>query len=142
MKTKTHTFESGGFSLLELLVVLAVLAVLLGIGGVYLSSFIAQARLNESAEDLGATLRRVSDVAITKSEEITLSVNETTLTWQDGAGAVLGSRTLPNEATAAPTDTVVFSGRGLPVTQHTFTVSQANGSKTVYLLPTGAVILR
>lgn len=128
--------------MLELLVVLAVLAVLLGIGGVYLSKFIAEARLNESAEELGATLRFVGNVATTKSETITLNVNNDTLTWQDGTGTVLGSRTLPNEATTAPTGTVTFRGRGLPVESHTFTVSQANGTKTVYLLPTGAVILR
>lgn len=134
--------KADGFSLLELLVVLAVLAVLLGIGGIYLSRFIAEARLNESVEELGATLRFVGDVAVTRSETITLNVDGSTLTWQDEIGTVLGSRTLPNEATATPADTITFRGRGLPVESHTFTVSQAKGTKTLYLLPTGAVILR
>ena len=141
MSARAHV-TAGGFSLLELLIVLAVLAVLLGIGGVYLGGFIAEGRLNESAEELGATLRHVGDVAITKSEEITLSVSNSTLTWTDGTGTVLGSRTLPNGATATPAGTLRFSGRGLPVTGHAFKVAQASGSRTVHLLPTGAVILR
>ena len=131
-----------GFSLLELIVVLAVLGVLLGVGGIFLSQFLAEKRLEEAAVSLSAALRRAADQAQTQSQSVTLSAAERGLSWQGEAGETLGAAALPSGATLTPAATVVFSGRGLPQTRQSFTVSFKSEVKTVHLLPTGAVIIR
>lgn len=131
-----------GFSLLELLIVLAVIGVLLGLGAPLLNQFIAQRRLDEAAITLSNALRRAGDQAITQSESVTMTLNGSDISWQNEASQVLGKARLPNSAKLTPTTTVTFSGRGLPTQKHDFTVSLASNQKAVYLLPTGAVIIR
>jgi prepilin-type N-terminal cleavage/methylation domain-containing protein len=129
-----------GFSLLEILLILAVLGILLGISGFLLSGYLRQQRLNEATRVLGETLRHVAELATTQSQEFTLTFSSTTITWQN-EDAVSNNQVLPNSTTlTAPISTIKFSGRGLPETGGAFSVSLNSETRTVYLSPTGAVI--
>lgn len=142
MSVKSIRAQRRGFSLLELLITLAAIAILLGLGFPLLNQFLAQRRLDEAAIALSNSLRRASDQAITQSQTVTVTLNSDTLSWQGENGQMLGERTLPGGAQLSPTGTITFSGRGLPVIGHDLSVSAASQSKAVYLLPTGAVIIR
>lgn len=131
-----------GFSLLELLIVLAVVGTLLGLSVPLLSQFLAQKRLDEASITLSNALRLASDQAATQSESVTMTLNGTQLSWKNEADQALGQAKLPSSATLTPNATVIFSGRGLPIQKHDFTVNLGSKQKDVYLLPTGAVIIR
>jgi prepilin-type N-terminal cleavage/methylation domain-containing protein len=133
-----------GFSLLEILAVLAILGILLGISGFLFSGVIQRQRLNEATRTFGESLRLVSETAITKSQTVTALIKSDGVTWQDEDSKV-GSKSLPYGATLkaiAPDTfplTVTFSGRGLPVEGHKFILELNNRARQVNLLPTGAV---
>lgn len=142
-----------GVTLLEMLVVLAVLGILLAIGALNLSRAAEQRRLDEAARTVGETLRRVGDDASKKSQRITLSLSadNTTLSWEDEED-VVRSQSLPEGATvtigqlgleggSGSTD-IVFLGRGFPVQGRTFTVTRNGENRVVNLLATGTVVYR
>lgn len=131
-----------GFSLLELLVVLTVVGVLLGLGTPLLGQFLAERRLDEAAITLSNALRRASDQAVTRSESVTLNVSGSTLSWKGEGDQVLGKASLPNKAALSSPSTILFSGRGLPIQKYDFSVSSGTKQKKIYLLPTGAVMIR
>jgi prepilin-type N-terminal cleavage/methylation domain-containing protein len=137
-----HSPKKRGFTMLEILVVIAVLGILMSIGSLFLGPMIRQQRLNEATRTLGETLRRVSDLALNQSQEYTLSNNSTTLTWLGESGAT-GNQTLPYNLTIAsvmPSGNITFSGRGLPKnTGVLFTIGSGSNTRKVYLFPTGAI---
>jgi prepilin-type N-terminal cleavage/methylation domain-containing protein len=138
------TKRTKGLSLTEMLVVLAILGILLTIAGFLLNGVIQRQRLNEATRTFGETLRRVSETAVTKSQRVTATVTSSSISWSDESG-VSGNASLPHNATiagAATTTlpaTIVFTGRGLPVDFHRFTVSLKSQNRRVNLLTTGAV---
>jgi prepilin-type N-terminal cleavage/methylation domain-containing protein len=131
-----------GFTLLEMLVVLAVLAILLGIAGLTLSGYIRNLRLTETARTFGEALQRARELALTRSEIVTVTVDGADLTWT-GEGGTTVTQTLPYGASvtnpANPAD-LVFSGRGLPQTGQLFTLELYEQTRQVFVSPTGAVM--
>lgn len=145
-------WQQGGFSLLELLVVVAVLGVLVGVGGMILTNLLGGLRMDRAATVVGETLRRIGDDARQGSRRYTLDESQlatdpAVMVWQAGGG---GPRreTLPPGATISSVTKQVagtpveFTGRGLPVQSVTFEVSLGSRSRQVILLPTGLVVRR
>ncbi len=138
MKTQTK-----GFSLIELLLVMAVLGVLLAIAGLNFNKFIKTQKLQEATSTLAENLRQAGNQARLESRELRIKSTSSSLSWDYGTDASLfKNQALPHSAVLSPVTTVKFSGRGLPTTAATFTVTLYGNSKNVYLLPTGAVIIR
>jgi prepilin-type N-terminal cleavage/methylation domain-containing protein len=129
-----------GFSLIEILVVLAVLGILLGMSGLFLNSYLQRQRLNEATRTLGESLRRASETAVTSSEEVVATISNTEIRWVDESNKV-GVQSLPTGATIPGTPIIVtFSGRGLPQLGQPFKVQLNGKERNLYLLPTGAVM--
>jgi type IV fimbrial biogenesis protein FimT len=131
-----------GFTLIEILVVIAILGILLSIGAFNLSRYIQSSRLNEATKVVGESLRRVSELAITESQSMIATIDATSISWADAVTKTpRGTQTLPYTATISSmsaTD-IVFSGRGIPVQDESFEVSLGSKTKGVYLFVTGAV---
>lgn len=131
-----------GVSLIEILIIVGVLSILLGIGALSLQQYIQRSRLNEATKVMGETLRRVSEIAMTESQRMVVTLSDDTLSWKEEASNTLrGSQKLPYNATisAKTSSSIAFSGRGIPVRDEAFTVSLNGKSKQVYLFVTGAV---
>ncbi len=135
--------KTRGFTMIEILIVIAVLGVLLSIGALVLGPMLRQQRLNEATRTLGETLRQVSDLALNNSQEYTLKSNSTTLSWYDEANTLRGTQALPYDltiTTVTPSGDIRFSGRGLPRgTGVLFTIGSGAKTRNIYLSPTGAI---
>lgn len=138
MPSKTHK----GFSLLEILVVLAVLGVLLGLSGFLLSGYLRQQRLNEATRMFGETLRRVAETATGESQGYRVTTTGNTVNWQASVDpGTPKTQTLPNGVTLSPAVTFDFTGRGiLEGTGRLFTITLGSEARKVYLAPTGTVM--
>lgn len=134
-----------GFTLLEMLVVMAILGILLAIGAPNLLGFINNSRANAAAADLAAVLRQAGGRALSLSERITVSLTDsnTAVTWKNVAGTQSGKRILPYNAavTSVTPGNIAFSGRGLPVEQYRLTLKTGNATRTVVVLVTGKVVI-
>jgi prepilin-type N-terminal cleavage/methylation domain-containing protein len=133
-----------GFSLIELLVLIAVIGILLAIGALNLNNYIQQQRLNEAARTLGETLRQISHDAMNQSQEMVLAetINQSQLSWQDETAKTF-QQSLPHNikvSAQVPAGNITFTGRGFPVLGYSFTLSYNAKTRVVHLLPTGAVI--
>lgn len=94
MQNPYHARKSG-FTLLEILVVLAIVGILAGIFGVNYVQSIRRANLNEAAVNVAATLTRARSLAQRSSTDQAVSWTATTLT------AGTQSLTIPNGARIA-----------------------------------------
>lgn len=131
-----------GFTLVEILLVIAVLSILLGIGAFNLNRYLQATRLNEASKVMGETLRRVSELAITESQRITVTIGTDSISWKEEATNLSrGNETLPYAAQISDktSSTLTFTGRGLPLKDENFGISLGSKSKKVYLFVTGAV---
>lgn len=136
-----------GISLVELLVVLAVLSVMLSLGSLNFAGYLRQLRLNEATTEVAETLRRMSNDATRNNLKVTLdegALSENHLRWLAGT-EVLGEQSLPEGTTVRlvnrpRVERLDFSSRGLPYRQLTFEVKRSGLSGRVVLLPTGMVI--
>ena len=127
--------------MIEMLVVIAVFGILLSIGALLINGLLQRQRLNEASRVFGESLRRVSELAVTESQPITATVSATQLSWAEDGGANRGSQPLPYNAemSSSSSTNFTFNGRGLPTEPETFVVTLGSNSRTIYLLPTGAV---
>ncbi len=131
-----------GFTLIEILLVIAMLGILLGVGLLNLNRYMQSSRLNEASKVMGETLRRVSELAITESQRISVTIGTNNISWREEATNLSrGDQTLPYTATITDetSNSITFTGRGLPLKDETFEISLGDKSKNVYLSVTGAV---
>ena len=127
--------------MIEMLLVLGVLAILLAIAAPMLNGYVQRLRFNEGARTFSEALLRARDTATRNSVAVRLEAQDDTVRWLDNvSGAELGSSNLPNGVTLETDGTVVMSGRGLPIAQAEFQLSDNNHSGSVWLLPTGAIL--
>lgn len=116
-------------------------------GAVVLRQMIEQSRMNEAARSLGETLRSLGAEAISSSQQLTVSITSSGLSWVDEGGkaaqmqlphgATFSAKTLDN----VPVSSLLYSGRGFPVNGAvSFAVSLNTKSRTISLLATGMVI--
>ena len=137
-----------GFTLLEILIVVAIIGILLAVSSVGLQGYIQQLRLNEATSEVKQTLKRVLDEAVTQSREMRISVSSdsSAIVWETkpvlGSWQEAGRETLPNSASVSVGGgAVVINGRGLPEQQRQFQVTRNEKSRMVTLLTSGLVIV-
>lgn len=141
------TTRTKGVTLLEMLIVIAVIGLITALAGVGFNRYLQTVRLNEATRVVGDTLRRVSDQAITESRRLVVKAADIS---SDGAeivwyadDEVVGRQVLPvgAEVTAVtPGQDISFMGRGLPERGAVLTVTRGEQSRDVRLLPTGMVV--
>ncbi len=134
---------SSGFSLIELLVVMAILSILLSIGVINFRAVMQTQRLNEVSSMVAENLKQAANEARLESRFVQVNVATNKLTWvYSSDNTTVKESDLSYGASISPTNPSLFTGRGLPQAAQTYTVSLNGKSKNIYLLPTGAVILR
>ena len=137
------------FSLIELLVVLALLGIALGLGLPSLQAYVSYSQLNQSAEELAGLVKRVAGQALNTSEDYHLNVPlGSAFSWGPDGGSdqnfnlshgVLSGCT---NALGSPCGGALkFSGRGLPDAQYNLTVQHKGRSQKVVVLLTGKVVI-
>jgi prepilin-type N-terminal cleavage/methylation domain-containing protein len=135
-----------GFSLVEMLVVLAILGVLLAVGAVGLLGYLETTRLNQARQEVATALRLVGNKALSESQPYTVRVHSGTparISWaRAGSTGELGSVTVPHNVRVSvnPSGPIQYVGRGFPVQQHVLTLERGSRSATVVVLTTGKVV--
>lgn len=133
--------------MLELLLVIAVLGILLAIGGWSGSRYIAQMRLNEAKQTAIDAITKTANDALKQTRQLSLAIenNNSRLVWREGA-TVVGQQAMPEGTTVniqaqqnAGTP-IRFTSRGIPDQQVTFRVTRGDSSKDFTLLITGLVV--
>ena len=137
-----------GLSILELMGVVAILATLLAVGGITLSSYMRQLRINEATRVVSDTLARVRDDALRQSRQLRL--DETYLTngillWRAGDTEVARITLPPGTVISSvnkqlPAQPITFLGRGLASQQVQFTIKRGKLERSIILFPTGLVM--
>lgn len=136
-----------GFTLLELLMVLAVLAILGGVASVNLNGYIQSSRLNQALQEVAEALRSVGNRALTESRGYTVTLTTGTasrLEWANSEGTV-GSLRVPNNVQIVSLNpsgsTIQYAGRGFPINQYRIGLQLGSRPvREVVLLPTGKVV--
>ena len=135
-----------GFSLVEMLVALAVLGVLLAVGAVVLLGYLETTRLNQARQEVATALRLVGNRALSESQPYTVRVRSGTparISWaRAGSTGELGSITVPHNVrvSVSPNGPIQYVGRGFPVRQYVLTLERGSRSATVVVLTTGKVV--
>ena len=135
-----------GFSLVEMLVALAILGVLLAVGAVGLLGYLETTRLNQARQEVATALRLVGNKALSESQPYTVRVRSGTparISWaRAGSTGELGSITVPHNVrvSVSPNGPIQYVGRGFPVRQYVLTLERGSRSATVVVLTTGKVV--
>ena len=149
-----------GFTLVELLVSIAVLAILLALAVPSFQNMIMNNRITAKTDALSAALNYARNIALTQNVNVLAcpfsAVNSTACggNWQSGwiivsqpasGAAVLfqSNAAGPNDPSVSATATnVTFDTRGLATTQSNFTICDSRGAafaRSVQVLPTGFI---
>lgn len=136
-----------GFTLLEFLIVLAVLAILGGVAAVSFNAYIQSSRLNQAAQEVAEALRSVGSRALTESRGYTITLTTgpgSRLEWVNSQQTV-GSLSVPHNVQIVSLNpagsTIEYVGRGFPVRQYRIGLQLGSRPvREVVLLPTGKVV--
>jgi prepilin-type N-terminal cleavage/methylation domain-containing protein len=93
----------GGFTLLELIIVLFLSAIILSLAGVFFSKTLSSSKLNAAAREISATIRQAKSMALTEGEKQTVTIN---IDSREYGIAGRGSRSLPGEVQVMAVDPV------------------------------------
>lgn len=130
-----------GFTLIEMLIVLGVLGIMFAFAAPSLNGYLQQLRFREGVRTFSEHLLQARDTASKDSLTVRVHASGAELTWYDAdSDALLGRTELPNNTALESSVTVLLSGRGLPLQQARFDLSDGHRSSSVWLLPTGAIL--
>ncbi len=130
-----------GFSILELLIVIAVLGILGAVTAANLQSYIESLRASESARGLSNAVSKARNRALQRSAATSVLLTGNAVRLYDADGELVQEVRLPHRALVTPAAIIRFTGRGLPDHQYVFTVTAGPRSRRVVILPTGKVVL-
>ena len=143
--------KSEGFSLFELLVVLAVVAVVSAIVTPSILSWRSNAKLRGAAGNLKGDLQLSKAKAVRERSPVTITFMAThyqvTFTDKDGNVRTLRNRKLPGGVRVdldstnftSMGDKTVFNGRGLPQAGSAVLVNNSGHQKTIIVSPLGRI---
>ena len=146
-----HAGKPSGYTLTELMIVLGILAVVVGLSGIWLSSQLPQYRLNGAVRQMRADLHAAKAQAVRQGNEVRIFFTdprhydildddnnngradpgeavEARSIQEDFAGVVIESNRNP-----------IFNPRGTASSFGTITVSNASGEKAITISITGRV---
>ena len=133
--------REGGFSILEMVIVLAIVSVLITLSYTNWRGYTAQQRLRFGAIQMASNLREAEERA--KSERSQYTV---TLTGSSGSYVIARSTggfhenaSLPTGVTPQASDTVTFTAFGVPDAAHTITLQSIAGTRTASVNSAGAI---
>ncbi len=139
-----------GFALIELLLVLAILGLLGGVGMAGLQRYLETQRLNQALEEVAGALRGVAGRALQESRPYQIQVRilesgwGSRLEWSSGR-EVVGQLTVPNGVRIVQIEggyPIEFVGRGFPRTTYRLHLQiGSRPARRVVLLPTGKVVI-
>ena len=126
-----------GFTLVELMVVVALVAITAAIALPNLANFIRDNRVQSQAEELNSIFQYARSEAVTRRAPVTVSVNGGTgkvaVTLPDSANAVLRNLELGNGVTANPSSsTLDFRANGTASAAMTVTLCSQSGADKGY----------
>lgn len=143
--------KSEGFSLFELLVVLAVIAVVSAVVTPSILSWRSNAKLRGAASNLKGDLQLSKAKAVRERSPVTVTFTAThyqvTFTDKDGNVRTLRNRKLPGGVRVdldstnftSMGDKTQFNGRGLPQAGSAVLVSNSGQQKTIIVSPLGRI---
>ncbi|MEJ2100412.1 MAG: GspH/FimT family pseudopilin [Desulfobacterales bacterium] len=143
--------KKDGFSLFELLVVLAIIAVISTIAAPHVISWRSSAKLRGAADNVRGDLQMSKVRAVRERAPVTITFTATnyrvTFTDQDGNERILRDRQLPAGVRVDLTGTsfgsmdneTQFNGRGLPVAGSAVLVNTKGEQKTIIVSSLGRI---
>ncbi|MFZ3221455.1 MAG: GspH/FimT family pseudopilin [Rhodoferax sp.] len=146
MKTPPHSFcpmrhSQRGFTLIELMVVVVMVAILLSVGLPSFSNFIVGQRVKTAAFDLASTLLLARSEAIKRNADVTVAPKVAADGWVGGWTVAVGTTTLSEQAAyggititnpSIPASVVYQGASGRPAAGKTmFTLSGGHSSRCV-----------
>ncbi len=130
-----------GFSLLEVVVVLAIIAVVTTLAFARWQGYTAQQRLRYGAAQVATDLRQAQERA--KAERIqytvTFTASSSAYTIARSGGGFVENTRLPDQVTAMANQVVTFSAFGKPDAAYTITVQNSTGTGTASVNATGGI---
>lgn len=133
--------QGRGFTLIEMLIVLAMLGILGAVTALSVQNYVKTLRANETARALANYIAQARDRALERSEAMSILLSGNDVNIYDTAGHLVRQGHLPYQASATPTTTLRFGGRGLPDRQYVFEVTVGPKTRKVVVLTTGKVVL-
>ena len=144
-----------GFTLIELMVVIAVLGILLGIGVPSMIQLVAQSRVSSAATDFHLALQSARSMALTQRRKVSvcpadgtscLNAQDWSAGWATYLGGAEGARTqahvLSGVAVSSKEDTLTYNALGFlePTTPRAIQFSANNGAavRWVCVTPSGS----
>lgn len=74
-KIQNRNFNGAGFTLLELLIVLFLIALILGLSTIFFANTLPSSRLNATAREMSATLRHAKHLALINGQKQTITID-------------------------------------------------------------------
>lgn len=142
-----------GFSLIEILVILAILGIALSMGYTGLQRWVSFARVQGGSQELVRLIRDVGNRALNtgQAHSIEISVNSDSLIWHSNdAGATNQTTKLPDGVTVSYFNNpqgngkLDFTGRGLPSTSSNYQlkVKYRSLERTIVVLLSGKAVVQ
>jgi type II secretion system protein H len=94
-------FPCGGFTLLELIVVLFLMTIILSLAGVFFSKALPSSKLDAAAREISATIREAKSLALTDGEKQTVTIDIDSKRY---GIAGRGSKSLPGDVQVMAVD--------------------------------------
>ncbi len=130
-----------GFTMLELLIAVAVAAILVASTYTSWRGYSAQQRLRYAAVQVASGLREAEERA--KAERtiytVTFTSSSATYTILRTSGGFIDNAVLPSGITPQASDTVTFSAFGVPNAAHTITLQGTAGTRTASVDTVGGI---
>ncbi|MFA6594439.1 MAG: GspH/FimT family pseudopilin [Candidatus Buchananbacteria bacterium] len=145
--SKTVRSNLAGFSLLELVVVIALLGIITGVGLPYYQGFTVNLQLQGAARDLASDLRYAQQQAVTTqaNHQVAFYISQNFYQVANAStGSLIKSRTIKSpillESTTLASSTAIFNATGAAISSGNIILSNSNGRHAVIdVKPSGYV---
>lgn len=133
-----------GFTLIEMLMVMAVMGIVLALGINWYVSYNRSVQLSETTQQVTSFLRNVQETSLVNSMayRVTYVPATNVLQVRDSSNALVRTSKLSYGSFDVWSEDVWFLSRGLPQKQYQMTLKNANKTRQVFVLVTGKVISR